>query len=208
MRTTFRGLLLALFVVALAAACTATAAGPGVATLEESQEPGAAPSASPSMSPEDALLAFAECMREHGIDMPDPQFDTTEDGGAVIGIAGGSADIDKDEFREADEACRSLLAAAMPGNGDMQMSPEDEEKLLEFARCMREHGIDFPDPGTGGFVFEAGPEGRQGGIDPEDPDFQAAQEACGELLPGRAGRGDSTEINPGGDAGPGLKVNP
>ena len=215
MSTTIRGLLLALFVVALTAACTATAAGPGVATLE-SQAPGAAPSASPSMSPEDALLAYAECMREHGIDMPDPIYEEGEDGSVSIGIGGGPGsrdEIDKEEFLEAETACRHLMTAVMPA-GRGELSAEDEEKMLQFARCMREHGIDFPDPNpNGGFIFEAGPsEGGKGGIDPNDPDFQAAQEACGDLLPGKiGGSGPSTNQGPGPAGGkdvPDMQVAP
>jgi len=216
MFTTIRGLLLALFVLALVAACSATAAGPGVATLE-SQAPGAAPSASPSMSPEDALLAYAECMREHGIDMPDPTYEEGEDGSVSIGIEGGPGgrdEIDKEEFLEAETACRHLMTAVMPA-GRGEMPAEDEEKLLQFARCMREHGIDMPDPNAnGGMMFEVGPsEGGKGGIDPNDADFQAAQEACGDLLPGKiGGKGPSTnEVGPGPAGGsdvPGTKVAP
>ncbi len=220
MFTTIRGLLLALFVLVLVAACSATAAGPGVATLE-SQAPGAAPSASPSMSPEDALLAYAECMREHGIDMPAPTYEEGEDGSVSIGIGGGPGgrdEIDKEDFLEAETACRHLMTAVMPA-GRGEMSAEVEEKFLQFARCMREHGIDFPDPNpNGGFVFESGPseggEGGKAGIDPNDPDFQAAQEACGDLLPGKiGGDGPSTnEVGPvpagGAKPGSGTKVAP
>jgi hypothetical protein len=206
-----RGPLLALLVVALVAACSATAAGPGVATLDESQAPGGGPpaSASPSLSPQDSLLAYARCMREHGIDMPDPEYETDEDGRTMIGITGGApGTLDKDKFADADEACKSFLSAVMEGGGPVQMSPEDEEKLLQFARCMREQGIDFPDPGAGGMVFEIGPSGPKGGIDPSDPDFQAAQEVCGDLLPGRLGEEGPNVVGPGGGTVPGTKVNP
>lgn len=214
MFTTIRGLLLAVVVVALAAACTATAAGPEVATLE-SQAPGAVASASPSLSPEDALLAYAACMREHGVDMPDPTYEEGEDGQVAIGIDGGArGEMDKDEFLEADKACHHLMAAVMPA-GRGEMSAEDEEKFLQFARCMREHGIDMPDPDVnGGFRFEAGPAGGDGGttgkgIDPNDPEFEAAQEACGDLLPGKLGEGPSTQVGPGGaQPGAGTKVAP
>ena len=39
---------------------------------EEDVEGSAAPGSSVPTDPEEAQLAFAECMREHGIDMPDP----------------------------------------------------------------------------------------------------------------------------------------
>src|SRR4051812_45316762 len=38
-------------------------------------------------SPEDAALAFARCMREHGVDMPDPD---TSGGGGVVKFGGTS----------------------------------------------------------------------------------------------------------------------
>ena len=48
---------------------------------------------------------------------------------------------------------------------------------------MREQGIDFPDPT---FDAEGGAQVRMragsGKINPEDPEFQAAEEACGHLM--------------------------
>jgi hypothetical protein len=75
--------------------------------------------------------------------------------------------------------------------------------MLSFAKCMREHGVDMPDPqfsenGGGGF-FPAGPGGGQGGVNPDSPTFREAQKACGEILenalpdrPGAAGRGGTS----------------
>jgi hypothetical protein len=137
---------------------------------------------------QDAMVEFAECMREHGIDMPDPQ--VGEGGGVVIaGPAGGqpgdgsSSEADREELEAADEACQPILEearASMP-EPDPEQQAEMQEQALEFAECMREHGIDMPDPvfGEGGRVsVEIG--GAEGpGFDPEDDDFQEASEACG-----------------------------
>lgn len=54
---------------------------------------------------EDMLLAYAECMRSRGIDMPDPDFSA---GGGMIDL--GSGDVDGEEFEAADAECRPLLA--------------------------------------------------------------------------------------------------
>jgi hypothetical protein len=63
----------------------------------------------------EAALAFAKCMRDQGIDMPDPQFD--ENGGAQIRIGRGSGiDINDPKFRKAQEACRDKMP--MLGNTD------------------------------------------------------------------------------------------
>jgi hypothetical protein len=51
---------------------------------------------------------------------------------------------------------------------------------LKFARCMRAHGVpNFPDPRLGGIQIAPGD-----GLNPQSPAFQAAQKACGKLLPG------------------------
>ena len=90
------------------------------------------------------MLEFAECMRDHGVDMPDPQFDGDGGGGGMIEM---TADPDDEGFEEAQEACQPILEDAM---GEIELDPEQEaemrEQLLEFAECMRDHGIDMPDP--------------------------------------------------------------
>jgi hypothetical protein len=141
---------------------------------------------------QDAFRKFAQCMREHGIDMPDPQFESGPDGGGGVIIQGeaaaGSAERDPGKFEEADKACQKHLEGVIDERG-RELDPEEEERMkqraLDFAKCMREHGIDMPDP-----QFEEGGRVTQqlgpGGIDPNDPKFQEAQEACAEEsgLPG------------------------
>jgi hypothetical protein len=133
---------------------------------------------------EQALLDYAECMRDHGIDMPDPQISSEDGGGILIEQEGGAEmDPESDEFQQADEACQPILEDAM---GDIEVDPEQQaemqEQMLEFAQCMRDHGIDMEDPvfDENGRV-EIRANGPDGGGDPrEDEDFQAAQEACNQ----------------------------
>jgi hypothetical protein len=152
--------------------------GDGVASLNGGSGDRAA-DASPSADPEEALVAFAECMREHGVDMPDPQIN--EDGGIEIGFGGptGGDRIDPEEMEDAHEACQDLLPEGGPAGGlDPEEEAEMRDRLLEWARCMREHGIDVPDPtftGDGGSLVRVG----ERGMDPDDPEFRAAEDACG-----------------------------
>lgn len=181
-------------VLALVAMACGGSTGPEVASLE-SADPGANAGASPTPStdPEEAALAFAECMRDHGIDMPDPEIDANGNMRVTIG-GGGPGEIDRETMDAAQEACRELLpGGGFGGPGGRELTPEDQERILAFTACMREHGIDIPDPqfGEGGGFIRIGPgdNGDDGGpaFDPNDPAFQEAQEACRELLPGFGG---------------------
>ena len=173
------------------AACSGGAAPSGVATLQSAGPGETVPSTSPSASldPETARLEFARCMREHDVDLPDPG----SGGAGPVTIGGDGADVEK--IQEAMEACQQFLGDAI---GDRaEIDPEMQDKMLEFSQCMRDNGVDFPDPdfsGGGGRISIGGP----GGIDPSSKDFQAAQEACQSIL------GDSgPQFNGGPGGGPG-----
>ncbi len=56
---------------------------------------------------QDALLAYAECMRAEGIDMPDPT-----EGGLVAEVGELSYDPFSPEFKAADQQCQDLLTDA------------------------------------------------------------------------------------------------
>ena len=61
---------------------------------------------------EDLLVEYAGCMRDNGVDMPDPDF---SGGGGMIDL--GIADPNDSTFQAADEACRSILAGFGPMGG-------------------------------------------------------------------------------------------
>jgi hypothetical protein len=124
-----------------------------------------------------ALLDYARCMRENGVDMPDPQFD----GGRVT--MRRSAGADRDELRAAEERCAKHREAVEPPELPADQREELREAALAHAKCMREHGIDFPDPTfdeNGGARVQIGPES---GIDPDSQEFRDAQEACRDKMP-------------------------
>ena len=124
---------------------------------------------------EEYALEHARCMREHGIDVPDPK--------PGQGIIMNGSVANPEELERATRACeRELGKPPMP-----ELSAKDQrefrEAALRHARCMREHGIDFPDP-TFGANGEARIElkGSGGGPRPDDPAFKAADEACRKYL--------------------------
>jgi hypothetical protein len=199
----------------LATACGgASDSGSGVATLEEAVGPGGDTVASlgeatrtPPEPPsdEEALLAFAACVRENGIDIEDPTIDA--DGNLRLGGLRGAAagGDDRETLRAAFGACRDQLEGVALGfRRDGIDRTERDDALLAYAACMRENGYDMPDPdldfapdqgggpGEGAGTF-TGPFGE---IDREDPAFGEAQAACEDVLAG-FGRG------PGGGPGGG-----
>jgi hypothetical protein len=126
-----------------------------------------------------ALLDYAKCMRENGIDMPDPQFD----GGRVTMRAGGPGQkLDPDTMRAAEKACAKYQEAVEPPELSDEEQAEFKEAALEHARCMRDNGVpDFPDPQ---FDENGGAQIRIGkGLNPESATFQQAQKACEKTLP-------------------------
>ena len=119
----------------------------------------------------EAALEYAECMRRNGVDMPDPA--PGEGGIRMIAPEGGPTPA----FERAQEECQKHLEDVEPPELSEEQEREFRERALEHARCMREHGIDMPDPtfGEGGRVTMR----LEGGVDPNDPAFQAAQRECG-----------------------------
>ena len=57
-------------------------------------------------------------------------------------------------------------------------SQDERQADLAFARCMRQHGINMPDPKPDGRV-----DMRGIGVDSDDPKFKAAERACPGFRP-------------------------
>lgn len=92
-----------------------------------------------------AAMDFAKCMRDRGFEVPDPTFD--EQGRPRFGQVPGM--LKNADFDGARKTCAEPLNAAMAAAGVKVDKPDSTESLLPFARCMREQGIDFPDPVPG-----------------------------------------------------------
>jgi hypothetical protein len=134
-------------------------------------------------------LAFAKCMRSHGVsNFPDPtggelrlQVQKTPNSTSVNGV-----EVNGPAFQSAMQACRSHLPNG--GHPSAAQTAKVKAQALAMSRCMRSHGVpNFPDP-----QFQAGPGGGVGiriggpgsGINPNSPAFQAAQKACGHIFGG------------------------
>ncbi|MET9617923.1 hypothetical protein [Kitasatospora indigofera] len=163
---------LALGTVLLLSSCSAGAGsgrGDEVASLAAKGASSSAPAQAAAGEKGD-MVKFAGCMREHGVDMPDPNADGSMPAMAARPAdAAGSAEAEK--MQAADEACRTWL----PNGGVLSEKDkaEQRERALQLARCMREHGVDMPDPKPG----EEG--GLTLGSDNADKDtMEKAMQAC------------------------------
>jgi hypothetical protein len=182
-----------------AAACGGSPDGNGVATLggdgggNRQQTGGGTANGSASKDPQEAALEFARCMREHGVDMPDPEVDSQGRMRITVGGPGGKGGApDPSKLEAAQQACGHLMRGG--GEGPGRLDPKAQDAMLAFARCMREHGIDMPDPTGDGLIFNS----RRGqGPDPRSAKFKEAERACDHHLADLRGGGErSTEEQP------------
>ena len=122
------------------------------------------------------VVAFAVCMRSHGLSSyPDPQ--VFQSGGhGSIKLAPGTLVRDSPAFNSASRACHQLLPDG--GAAPSAMSPQEQAQDVEYAACMRSHGVpNFPDPDHDG-VFTL-----PSGLDQQAPLFQRATQACMKVQP-------------------------
>ena len=166
-------------------------------SIETEEVTGEEPVETQDLTDEERLLAFAACMRENGVDFPDPvvEADGTVTFGSRPGNGGGGfaalREIGRDpDLPAARAACQGLVegVAFGPGQGGFDLI-EIQDALLEFARCMRDNGVDIGDPDMSVFAPGADPNDEPGGpfrgtIDLEDPDVATAFAVCQQQLPG------------------------
>jgi predicted small lipoprotein YifL len=151
--------------------------------------------------PEEAMLAFTECMRDHGVDMPDPQMSKPATGGAKPGNAVIAVEGDPNDptFQKANEACEPLMANMRSElEDDPERLAEMKADMREFAQCMRDHGVDMPDP-----TFDENGRIKMTGPPPDaerDSDaFNAAAEECNQ-----GEGGPMIQVGPGGGSDAGV----
>jgi hypothetical protein len=123
-------------------------------------------------------LAYSQCMRAHGEPgFPDPQSD-----GSIL-INGRDDHLSGGLLQSATRACQRYMPKSPPLTAAQQRQLTAE--ALRFVACMRRHGLPgFPDPevNSHGIAMQL-----PGGMAPNSPAVQAAQRACGSLMPGRPG---------------------
>jgi hypothetical protein len=147
-------------------------------------------------------LAFAACLRKAGIDAPDPERGPNGEVRSQIRIPKGFSPERIDQIQK--DCMRKSGWSPKPPSKEEQARFFDQ--ALKFARCMRAHGVDMPDPkaSAGGIVVQkrgsgGGPATNGPNID--SPAFKRAQQACQSLMPGPKGRKGGPSLSTGGGAG-------
>ena len=163
---------------------------------------------------QEALLAYAACMRDNGVNMADPTFDANGNPtGGGFGGGGANSNIDRRStaFQTAQKACASHLQGVTfggrrGGNFDRQAV---QDGLNKFTACLRDNGLTVDDitfgrprgaTGTGNGGGGGGGGGGFGG--PPGTDQAGAPPADGSLPPGGFGGSPGTGAGRGAN-GPG-----
>jgi hypothetical protein len=172
---------------------TACAASPGshVAQLDTT-----ATKSSTSAGPQAASarqnggLAFSRCMRSHGVS----QFPDPDSSGAIPKVTLQQLGIGSSQFQAAQSACAYLLLSS-----DTEVR-QTLSGMLDFARCMRSHGVDnWPDPTTdsdGQAVFDL-----HGRINPDSRQMDTKSGRCAHLLHPAPAENGTVLCNGIGEAG-------
>ncbi|MEU8137599.1 hypothetical protein [Streptodolium elevatio] len=112
------------------------------------------------------MVKYAQCMRDNGVDMPDPNADGSMMAQAIPADGGPEAA----KMETASNACRKWL----PNGGEIteKQKAEMRESNLKMAQCLREHGLNVPDPD---------PDGRMAlDLGSDQAKADEAMKACGQ----------------------------
>jgi hypothetical protein len=117
-------------------------------------------------------------MRAHGINVPDPAPGAHGYGRSLLQLVNS---YPHPQVSAAQQACRPYLARAF---AVFTASPAQQaqrlRQLVLYAACMRSHGIDVPDPRTGG-APGSGAGKLTTSVTRNSPAFTAAHNACRSL---------------------------
>jgi hypothetical protein len=176
------------FVLALgAAACTNNNSNSrDVASLDPTTTTMGSGEAPESVDAEEAMLAVTQCLRDGGIDIGDPVID--ENGNPQLppisfqsGDPGDEVDPEAEmlAMEEVMANCQHHLEGVVLDGVEHGNLVEMEDTFVAYAQCMRDHGIDMPDPefSDDGFIDLGSP-------DAGDEGYQAAHAECKEVFTG------------------------
>ena len=134
------------------------------------RDEGASSTTPTTRSPDAALAEYSRCMKAQGVDVPT---------GPSVNDNGADDPTKDPAFKAADEACKHHLRGIVSEDQTSNTIPNDTQNaMLKYARCMRDNGVEMPDPSSSGLV------GRMGDtdVDPSSPAYKSAHGKCKQHL--------------------------
>jgi hypothetical protein len=133
------------------------------------------------------LLAFAQCMRSHGVpNFPDPQPGASN---AKFPSA-QELRISSSQYQAAENACQHLLPVGVDDQFPAAEVPVLLTGMTRFSQCMRSHGVpNWPDPSVdseGRPYFDLSAHGFSL-TEAHSPQLGAKETECQHLLPSALG---------------------
>ena len=163
----------------LAVACTSGSQSASVARLSAAATTASSPSNTAASDVATGALAFARCMRAHGL----PNFPDPISGGVFDKSVLQQMGYSTSQLRAVqDGPCKNILpttAPSAPNSGTI--TAQQQQDYIDAVACMRSHGFtNFPDPTfSGGHVTLTPPPG----VDTSSTLFTQAQHICQQLIP-------------------------
>ena len=137
--------------------------------------------------------ALRECLQKNGITLPKRTPGQRSPGGGFLGGGTGGPQLPAGVTRAQYEAAvKKCGGGAFVGAGNRVRSPAFKQGLAKFAACMREDGVNVPEPNTSG-----GPIFNTKGLNTASTKFKAAEAKCSADLRGTFQRGAGTGGPPG-----------
>jgi len=168
-------LVMAVIVAVIAAGCGGTPSSNGARTATAAHV--STTNRTRSLTAREKAVKFSECLRAHGVsDFPDPN--------ASGEFPSYGVSVTAAVWTKAVAACKSLQP---PGSLSAHLTQTQFAAALEFAQCVREHGVpDFPDPVNGQPLIDTNripSANKPGGM----TILNAATHTCGRLLAQQTG---------------------
>jgi hypothetical protein len=155
-----------------------------------------------SGNPVTQAYRYAACMRNHGVNVPDPQV-STSNGSTQIKMMAKAGNAP--QMKAAQNACKSIMPAPSKADLAAQARQQEVEKQdqLSFALCMRDHGINgFPDPPANGHLTLAMIQAA--GVDLTAPQVRTAALTCVPAAHGAITRANIMQATSGNPTGSGT----
>jgi hypothetical protein len=148
----------------------AAADASGKALAVKSETGTTSTSSTSKLDPEQALLRLTRCLREEGLDVPDPKVDAS---GNLQLFTGERPRFDPDSAvaKNAIKVCQKYIQGIIQSFSADDLA-DIRDATVAYAQCLRKEGYDVPDPN---FLSREGPFPT---IDRNDKRFIEADKVC------------------------------